>query len=99
MKRRNFIKNSLVGTMIPNEYIKLFSGINGENFLELKKHKITRAERLKFSYNWPRHVGKNARKGNHGQYHSDDDYKLSPILKYWGISICVLTSMLILYFR
>ena len=76
MKRRNFIKNSLVGSMIPHEYIKLFSGINGENFPELKKHKITRAERFKFSYNWPRHVGKNARKGNHGQYHSDDAFKL-----------------------
>ena len=28
-----------------------------------------------------------------------NDYKLSPIVKYWGISICILTSMLILYFR
>ena len=76
MKRRNFIKKTIVGTMIPHEYMKLFSGINGENFPELKKHKIIRAERLKFSYNWPRHVGKNARKGNHGQYHSDDAFKL-----------------------
>ena len=38
MKRRNFIKNTLVGSMIPHEYIILFSGINGENFPELKKH-------------------------------------------------------------
>ena len=76
MKRRNFIKKTIVGTMIPHEYIKLFSGRNGENFPELKKHKITRAERLKFNYNWPRHVGKNARKGNHGQFHSDEAFKL-----------------------
>tara|TARA_X000001036_G_scaffold434920_1_gene475174 strand:- start:1672 stop:2244 length:573 start_codon:yes stop_codon:yes gene_type:complete len=27
------------------------------------------------------------------------DYKLSPVVKYWGICICILTSMLILYFR
>ena len=38
MKRRNFIKKTIVGTMIPHEYMKLFSGINGENFPELKKH-------------------------------------------------------------
>ena len=44
--------------MIPHEYMILFSGINGENFPELKKHKISRAERVKFSYNWPRHVGR-----------------------------------------
>jgi len=62
--------------MIPHEYIKLFSGINSENFPELKKHKITMAERLKYRYNWPRHVGKNASKGNHVQYHSDDAFKL-----------------------
>tara|TARA_B100000925_G_scaffold83176_1_gene59250 strand:- start:3248 stop:4804 length:1557 start_codon:yes stop_codon:yes gene_type:complete len=31
------------------------------------------------------------------KYHQD--YKLSPTVKYWGISICVFTSMLILYFR
>ena len=34
------------------------------------------AERLKYRYNWPRHVGKNASKGNHVQYHSDDAFKL-----------------------
>ena len=27
------------------------------------------------------------------------DYKLSPVVKYWGICICILTTMLILYFR
>tara|TARA_B100000963_G_scaffold288645_1_gene257925 strand:+ start:60 stop:1247 length:1188 start_codon:yes stop_codon:yes gene_type:complete len=76
MKRRNFIKGSLLGTAIPYEYFKLFSGINSENHPELKKHKISRVERLNFNYNWPRHVGKNARKGNHGQYHSDEAFKL-----------------------
>ena len=62
MKRRNFIKGSLLGSAIPYEYFKLFSGINSENHPELKKHKISRVERLNFNYNWPRHVGKNARK-------------------------------------
>ena len=27
-----------------------------------------------------------------------NDYKLSPIVKYWGIRMCVVTSVLILYF-
>ena len=75
MKRRNFIKGSLLGSAIPYEYFKLFQ-VNSENHPELKKHKISRVERLNFNYNWPRHVGKNARKGNHGQYHSDEAFKL-----------------------
>ena len=76
MKRRSFIRNTLLGSIIPPNYIKLFSGINGEDYPELKKHRITRVERVKHSYHWPRHVGKNARKGNHGQYNSDDIFKL-----------------------
>tara|TARA_B100000900_G_scaffold415518_1_gene445733 strand:- start:8006 stop:9193 length:1188 start_codon:yes stop_codon:yes gene_type:complete len=76
LKRRSFIKGTLLGSAIPYEYFKLFSGINSENHPELKKHKISRAERLNFNYHWPRHVGKNARKGNHGQYHSDEAFKL-----------------------
>ena len=76
MKRRSFIRNTLLGSIIPPNYIKLFSGINGEDYPELKKHRIIRVERVKHSYHWPRHVGKNARKGNHGQYNSDDIFKL-----------------------
>ena len=57
-------------------YFEWFAGINGENYTELKKHKITKVERIMFNYNWPRFVGKNARKGNHGQYHSDVAFKL-----------------------
>jgi L-alanine-DL-glutamate epimerase-like enolase superfamily enzyme len=76
VKRRSFIRNTLLGSIIPPNYIKLFSGINGEDYPELKKHRIIRVERVKHSYHWPRHVGKNARKGNHGQYNSDDIFKL-----------------------
>ena len=50
--------------------------MNGEDYPELKKYRIIRVERVKLSYHWPRHVGKNARKGNHGQYNSDDIFKL-----------------------
>ena len=31
------------------------------------------------------------------KYHQD--YSFSPTVKYWGIGICTLTSMLILYFK
>jgi L-alanine-DL-glutamate epimerase-like enolase superfamily enzyme len=65
-----------LGSLAPYSYIKCFNGINGEKYAELKKNKITKVERLKFNYNWPRHLGKNARKGNHGQYHSDVAFKL-----------------------
>ena len=76
MKRRNFIRNTFLASASPYPFIKNFVGINGENYTELKKHKITMVERIKFEYNWPRYVGKNARKDNHGQYHSDLAFKL-----------------------
>jgi L-alanine-DL-glutamate epimerase-like enolase superfamily enzyme len=76
MNKRDFIRNTLLGSLAPYSFIECFNGINSEKYAELKKHKITKAERLKFNYYWPRHVGKNARKGNHGQYHSDEAFKL-----------------------
>ena len=50
MKRRSFIRNTLFGSIIPPSYIKLFSGINGEDYPELKKYRIIRVERVKLSY-------------------------------------------------
>ena len=32
---------------------------------------------LKYEYHWPRHVGKNARRDNHGQYHKSEVLKLT----------------------
>ena len=46
MKRRIFIRNTLFGSIIPPNYIKLFSGIDGEDYPELKKHRIIRVERV-----------------------------------------------------
>jgi L-alanine-DL-glutamate epimerase-like enolase superfamily enzyme len=77
MKRRKFIQSTALGTgfacLSPFE---IFAGINGEKYPELKRHEITKVERIKYEYHWPRHVGKNARKGNHGQYHKSDAFKL-----------------------
>lgn len=77
MQRRKFIQNTALGTglaCLPG--IKLFGGVVGEKYPELKKHKIKKAERVKYEYHWPRHVGKNARLDNHGQYKSDEIFKL-----------------------
>lgn len=77
MERRNFIQNIGLGTGFA--YLSpwnVFAGINGESYPELKKHKITKVERIKYEYHWPRHVGKNARLDNHGQYKTDDIFKL-----------------------
>ena len=76
MKRIKFIQNTLLTSVVPYSLIRIFNDKNDKDFSELNKHKITKVERLKFNYHWPRHVGKNARRGNHGQYHSDVAFKL-----------------------
>ena len=77
MKRRKFIQSTELGTgfacLSPFE---IFAGINGEKYPELKRHKITNVERIKYEYHWPRPVGKNAQKDNHGQYKSDEIFKI-----------------------
>jgi len=77
MQRRKFIQTTILGT--GSVYLSasdLFAGVNGEKYPQLKKHKITKVERVKYDYHWPRFVGKNARKGNHGQYHKSEAFKL-----------------------
>lgn len=76
MKRIKFIQNTLLTSVVPYSLIRNFNDQNDKDFSELNKHRITKVERLEFNYHWPRHVGKNARKGNHGQYHSDVAFKL-----------------------
>jgi len=78
MRRRKFIQTATLGTgfaCLPAT--EFFSEVVGEMYPELNKHKITKVERIKYEYHWPRHVGKNARKGNHGQYHKTDAFKLN----------------------
>ena len=69
MQRRKFLQHSVKGTgLLCMSPFKILAGINGELYPELKKHKITKVERVIYEYHWPRHVGKNARRGNHGQF-------------------------------
>ena len=78
MQRRKFIQATALG--IGLSYLPactFFDGVNGERYPELKKHKIEKAEVLKYEYHWPRHVGKNARKDNHGQYRKSEALKLT----------------------
>jgi len=77
MQRRNFIQTTVLGagiTCISAPH--LFAGVNGEKYPELKKHKITKIEKVIYDYHWPRHVGKHARRGNHGQYHKSEAFRL-----------------------
>lgn len=89
MQRRKFIQTTALG--IGFAYLsafKLFGGVNGEKYPELKKHKIEKAERLEFDFHWPRHVGKNARRGVHGQFHKNEALKLTTAQGAigWGLS-------------
>jgi len=78
MQRKQFIKTTVLGTGVACIFpSKLFAGVNGEKYPELKNHKIKKAELVKYNYHWPRFVGKNARKGVHGQFHSYDALKLT----------------------
>jgi len=77
MKRRKFIQTTALGTGLAClSASELYAGVNGENYPELKKHKIIKVEKIKYDYHWPRHVGKNARRDNHGQFHKSDAFKL-----------------------
>ena len=77
MKRRKFVQNTALGLGLAClSPLDILAGINGEKHPELKKHKITKVERVKYEFHWPRHVGKNARLDNHGQYKSDEVFKL-----------------------
>ncbi len=77
MERRKFLQSTALGTglayLFPWETL---AGINVDKYPDLKKHKITKVERVEYEYHWPRHVGKNARKGNHGHYHKNHAFKL-----------------------
>ncbi|MCH9022886.1 MAG: mandelate racemase/muconate lactonizing protein, partial [Planctomycetes bacterium] len=89
MQRRKFIQTTALG--IGFAYLsafKLFDGVNGEKYPELKKHKIEKAELLEFDFHWPRHVGKNARRGVHGQFHKNEALKLTTAQGAigWGLS-------------
>ena len=78
MQRRKFIQTTALG--IGFAYLsasKLFGVVTGEKYPELKKHKIARAELVAYNFHWPRHVGKNSRKGVHGQFHKNEVLKLT----------------------
>lgn len=77
MQRRKFIQTATLATGFAGlSTSELFGGIVGEKYPELKKHKIVKAERVMYDYHWPRHVGKNGRRGNHGQFHKGGAFRL-----------------------
>ncbi len=71
MKRRDFIaKSGMLSTGVCLAGTGLLTSCGGQSKnKELTKHIIDRVEYGKVNYHWPRPVGKNARKGVHGQYH------------------------------
>jgi L-alanine-DL-glutamate epimerase-like enolase superfamily enzyme len=78
MIRRDFLVKSGIlssGTILAGT--GLLSSCSGDKTTrELQKHTIDRVEFGSAGYHWPRHVGKNARIGVHGQYHTARYVKL-----------------------
>ena len=77
MERRRFIQSTALGaTLSCFSPGGIFANANAEKYPELRKHKVARTETVTFDYHWPRHVGKNGRRGNHGQYHKGVAFKI-----------------------
>lgn len=69
MKRSSFMKSigaMAGGLMLTN---KGFSASMSDEYPELAKHKIDKADITSLDYHWPRLVGRNGVKDVHGQYH------------------------------
>jgi D-galactarolactone cycloisomerase len=78
MKRRDFIAKS--GVLSAGAYMAgsgLLASCTGQSKnRELAKHVIDKVEYGSVNYHWPRHVGKNARIGIHGQHKKANYIKL-----------------------
>jgi hypothetical protein len=68
MKRSSFIKS--IGAMTGGLLLKnqAFSESLHDEYPELAKHKIEKADIITLDYHWPRFVGRNGAKDVHGQY-------------------------------
>lgn len=88
MERRTFIKSSslsLAGA-IATGWLTEAHAQNGT--AELSKHTIDKCEILKLDYHWPRFVGKNAKRDDHGQNHQSTVLKITTNqgATGWGLS-------------
>ena len=68
MKRSSFIKS--IGAVATGLLVKKgFSASMSDEYPELAKHKIEKADIISLDYHWPRFVGRNGEKDVHGQHH------------------------------
>jgi len=68
MKRSSFMKSigAMTGGLLLNN--EVFSESMRDEYPELAKHKIEKADILSLDYHWPRFVGRNGSKDVHGQH-------------------------------
>jgi len=90
MKRRDFItKSGVISSGVCLAGSGLLASCSGQSKIrDLTKHVIDKVEYGTVNYHWPRHAGKNARRGIHGQYHTAKYIKLytDQGATGWGIS-------------
>ncbi|MCH2209118.1 MAG: hypothetical protein MK132_25085 [Lentisphaerales bacterium] len=71
MDRRKFLKTASLGAS------SVYMGcLSQDQYSELKSHKIDKIEFVNYNYNFVRHVGKNGKLGNHGQFKRKTAIKL-----------------------
>lgn len=77
MNRNSFIKN--LGAVAATVALKCnaSAAASSEQFPELAKHKIQKADIISIDYHWPRLVGRNGVKDVHGQYQKTNVLRLT----------------------
>lgn len=78
MQRSSFLKltgAAIMGTaVVPKMWAQTCTEF--QQFEELGKHKIDKCELMEVDFHWPRFVGKNGRRDDHGQFHKSTILKL-----------------------
>ncbi len=88
MKRRTFLKSSALAATACLSTGQAVQGKQASHNAELSRHRVSKIEIDTARYRWPRFVGKNARKGVHGQDQSCAVVKLvtDQGVTAWGLS-------------
>jgi L-alanine-DL-glutamate epimerase-like enolase superfamily enzyme len=88
MERRNFLRTTSIAGLSTIAFSRVLEAHELFSTSELSKHIIGKAEILKLKYHWPRFVGKNARRDDHGQNHESTVLKITTDQGASGWGLC-----------
>jgi len=88
MERRNFLRTTSIAGLSTIAFSRVLEAHELFSTSELSMHIIGKAEILKLKYHWPRFVGKNARRDDHGQNHVSTVLKITTDQGASGWGLC-----------